>query len=92
MTKNEFALAAIKAQYDPDESSMTLITVYDKPSDYPSKFVARLCYSSTSGVTHTEIYYVAPTLIEVVKAIPKHHFTAIGRDPKDEFHIVGVWI
>lgn len=92
MTKEEFSNAAIRAQYNPDNPRMTLITVYDKPIDHPGKFVARLCHCSPKGVTHTDIVFITDTLDDVIDAIPQSAYHGIGRSSNDEPHIVGVWI
>ena len=47
---------------------LPLITIYNKPSDYPTKFVARLW---DTGKT-TDFFVLADTLELIRKSIPPH--------------------
>lgn len=62
-------------------------TVYDNPSDYPGKFVARMSFydRATSNVL------VADTLEELRGLLPPR-LTRLERDPNDDPVIVEVWV
>lgn len=69
-------------------------TLYHNPSDYPGKFVARLCFTfAPPEVTRT--HFVGDTWQEVAAQIPfmdKGRWQWMRRHPGDEPQIVGVWI
>jgi hypothetical protein len=65
---------------------MPLITVYDSPSDYPGKFIARLFDVQNP----TEFAVVKNTLEEVRMSIPFQH--RLERRIEDDPNIVEVWL
>lgn len=66
---------------------MPIITVYEHPTDYPTKYVARLFNLET----HTPFVVVSDTLDEVRKAIPAR-FIKFPPDQCDDSHIIEVYI
>lgn len=64
-----------------------LIVIYDNPSDFPGKYVARLWDMDKSTVYAV----VAGSLAEIRNAIPKT-MTCIGRTSQDDPCILETWI
>ena len=69
------------------QARIPLICVYDHPTDYPDKFIARLWYGSVP----TRIMATADTLEELRDKIPSS-MVRMDRHPKDDPCIVEVWI
>lgn len=67
--------------------TMPIITVYDKPLDYPTKFVARL-YDLQKA---TEFAVIADSLEEIRKTIPGW-MVKMDRDMSDVKSIVEIYI
>lgn len=74
-------------------SYLVIWTIYDKPSDYPEGFIARMHVASrkeaNSGPTTATIS--APTLNEVRAQLPPG-LVCLGRNSCDEPQIVESWI
>ena len=68
-------------------AKVPLICIYERPEDYPGKFVARLWDLQQP----TSFLVVADTLEEIRKAIPSG-MVPIQRDPTDAPAIVETWI
>lgn len=65
--------------------------IYDKPLDYPDKFVARMYFNKKDGVFPSIYYMLADTLEEIRAMIPK----GLARLPpflQDDKSIVETWI
>lgn len=66
---------------------LPIITIYKKPIDFSTSYVARLW-----DITRwTPYIFKAPTLDDVRKAIPTH-LTRLERKWDDEPHIIETWI
>lgn len=78
-------------QFDYEKSAkqarIPLICIYDHPTDYPDKFIARLWDCSAP----TNIIATADTLEELRAKIPDC-MVKLDRHPKDDPCIVEVWI
>jgi len=78
-------------QFDYEKSAkqarIPLIFVYDHPTDYPDKFIARLWDCSAP----TNIIATADTLEELREKIPST-MVKLNRDSQDDPCIVEVWI
>jgi hypothetical protein len=70
---------------------MNIWTIYDKPIDYPQKFVARRFEVVRGSVNITSDLYICDTLEEARSKLP-YGVDCIPRDPSDEPHIVESWI
>jgi hypothetical protein len=72
---------------------LSLWTVYDNPSDYPGKFVARLFTITKAGPKPTENIIICDTL-EMIRTImlTQMHLTLLTRFPDDDPKIVEVWL
>lgn len=64
-----------------------IITVYEHPADYPTKYVARLFNLEA----RTPFVVVSDTLDEVRKAIPAR-FIKFPPDQCDDSHIIEIYI
>jgi hypothetical protein len=62
-------------------------TIYDHPSDFPDKFVAR-CFHYDKP---TEAFLLADTLDEIRRLIPQGLYR-LDRQPNDDPVIVETWI
>ena len=78
-------------QFDYEKSAkqarIPLICIYDHPTDYPDKFIARLWDCSAP----TNIIATADTLEELRAKIPDC-MVKLDRHPQDDPRIVEVWI
>ena len=68
---------------------LPIFTLYQSPSDFPGKFVARLSDGMTSQAT--PFVFVSDKLSDVVKAVPQH-FCYFPRHDSDDPVIVGVFL
>lgn len=66
-------------------------TVYEKPLDYPDKYVARLWYTNAHGIFHTNRIVIGDSL-EAVRAQMPAGMRPIPRWPGDEPQIVEIWL
>ncbi len=73
-------------------NGMPMIVIYEKPSDFPNRCVARLWDICGGDGRQTEVAVVAETLDEVRSKIPFQSMYSIGRFPEDDPYIVEVWI
>lgn len=64
-------------------------TVYERPSDYPQGFVARLWIIAGVAMS-TQTHYVAPSLDEVRAFLPRG-LTCMSRNELDDPAIVETW-
>lgn len=69
------------------QAKLPLIAVYNHPTDYPDKYVARVWDTNKP----TRFVKLAETLEEIRDAIPKS-MCNIGRKDNDDPCIVEVWI
>ena len=68
-------------------SALDIWTVYEKPSDYPTKYVARLFQNDKPTINAV----FADTLDGVRKKIPPGLY-CMPRDPKDDPKIMESWL
>lgn len=78
-----------------EQTTIPIITVYNRPDDYPDKFVARVWDVNRP----TNLVAVAETHEQLLEAIPIHQMTRMGGgqddDPvivDDDPVVVEVWI
>jgi hypothetical protein len=69
-----------------------VIVVYESPSDFPGKYVARLCDLRKGQLRLTEIAAVASSLDEIRKRIPVNQMYPVPRLEGDDPCIVETWI
>lgn len=76
------------------ENPMALVQVifYDKPLDFPDKFVARAAKVTSDGVVMTDVYLVADNEKMLHEMMPVDYFYWMPRLQNDEPHILGVYI
>jgi hypothetical protein len=67
-------------------------TVYERPSDYPENYVARLFEVDAVGSHATENIVIAPDLEFLRALMIGMGLVKMVRDPKDDPVIVEVWI
>lgn len=72
--------------FDFSLAKMPMIVVYDSPSEFPSKFVARLFNVDIP----TNYFVTADTLEELRKKMP-FNMIRTGRSPQDDIIIVETW-
>jgi hypothetical protein len=73
---------------------MEMFVVYERPRDYPDKFVVRRWWIGTgSGKPEADQdwFYLGKTLEDVRAQVPEGCFR-LNRDPNDEPQIVEFWI
>jgi hypothetical protein len=72
---------------------LPMLTVYERPLDYPTEYVVRLWYVQPDGslVAAPELFARGPTLDSVRAQIPPD-MACIPRLPGDEAQIVEVWL
>jgi hypothetical protein len=71
-----------------------MFTVYERPRDYPDKFVVRRWWIGKDPgrpIPDPDWFYLADTLDEVRAHVPRH-CVRLERDPNDDPKIVEVWI
>jgi len=73
------------------KTQVDIWTVYERPTDYPSGFVARLHVVSEGETNPTDTAFFGPTLESVRKQIPQGLYR-MDRCPLDEPQIVEVWL
>jgi hypothetical protein len=66
---------------------MPMIVVYERPTDYPNSYIARLFDLAQP----TEVYMQADTLAEIRAGLPLH-MVMIERQPQDDPHILEIWV
>lgn len=84
-----FSLGNMRACYP---NSTQLVTVYDSPTDAPDRYVARLTMLQKGIAEATNVYLITKHLSEIQELMPSAAYHWLPRDPKDEPHILGVWI
>lgn len=71
---------------------LPIVVIYENPSDYPGKFVARRQWAGRGGVLlEPGPLIVGDSLTEVRGVIPDG-MVRLPRDPNDEPQIVECWI
>lgn len=70
------------------QTTIPIITVYDHPTDYPDKYVARVFDMDRP----TNLAAIADTYEELLEAIPTQSMARMGRNPKDDPVIMETWI
>ena len=75
-----------------DEARLQIWTIYDRPSDYPSNYVARLSLVGAGGSQPTEHLLISTDLWALRGQLAAYGLTCLARDPNDEPHIVEVWL
>lgn len=77
-----------------DQHELRMLTVYDKPSDYPEHVVVRPCIVRTGQILHLAMHKLFATVDEARAWIEETHphMTRIPRHPDDEPQIVEVWL
>jgi hypothetical protein len=76
----------------PDDMRLQLWTIYDRPSDYPSNFVARLSLVGAGGAQPTGRLLVSTDLDALRRQMMTWGLHCITRFAEDEPHIVEVWL
>ena len=77
----------------PDDNTLFMWTVYDRPRDYPHSFVARkFAVSGVGGTLATADMIVAPDLDSIRKLMVNRGLTCITRSPDDDPKIVETWL
>lgn len=75
------------------DRDLLMWAIYDNPSDFPGKFVARpvsLFHSTPEKLAFLDFVLVADSLAEIRKMLPPG-LTNLGADSRDEPHIVETW-
>lgn len=74
-------------------TAMPMWTVYDRPIDYPDKFVARRFDVDADGPRPSASIIVAADLKTLRDILAfELHLVCLARDPKDDPKIVEVWL
>lgn len=77
---------------DPSiESGLDMWTVYDHPSDFPDKFVARL-FRLTDAVVPTTAHIVSDDVDKIRAFLLEKRLVCLKRSEFDEPHIIEVWL
>jgi len=71
---------------------LPMIVIYEKPLDFPDKYVARLWNICGGDGRPTEVAVTGETLDEIRGKIPFQTMIPIGRFTEDDPHVVEVWI
>jgi hypothetical protein len=79
-------------QENDSDYCLTLWTVYDKPKDFPEKYVARLFVTSASGAHPTDQIFVADTITEIREEMIRRGLSCLARSDNDDPVIVEVWL
>lgn len=66
-------------------------TIFERPTDFPNGFIARLFTVTPEGGRPTPACYTGDTLEEVRSKIPRG-LVNLGRQPEDDSKIVESWI
>jgi hypothetical protein len=74
-------------EIDITKIKFPLITVYERPTDFPNSYIARLFTLNKP----TEIYMQADTLAEIRAGLPLG-MVMLEREPQDDPHIVEIWM
>lgn len=73
-----------------NEPPLYLWTIYEKPRDYPDRWVVRRFSITTAGAVSDEVQ-LADSLDEARELIPPTRYN-LGRTPNDEPQIVETWV
>lgn len=73
--------------------ALAMWTVYDHPSDYPDKYVARLFLVGRGGTEATASIIIAPSLEVLRKTLlVDMGLHRLDRSPGDDANIVETWL
>jgi len=75
---------------NPDR--LLMVTIYDRPRDFPKHFIARASLTGRKGIEQTGYFIRANTLEALQAKMSKFGLYWVGRHEQDEPHIVGGWI
>lgn len=70
------------------QATVPIITIYERPADYPDKFVARLWDVNRP----TNLAAIADTYEELLEAIPVNSMVKMARSPADDPVILETWM
>ena len=84
-------LKDIIAKMKLDKTVIPLVTIYEKPLDYPTEFVARLGFMRKGEFTQTNSVIVSGSLAHLKQQMPID-MTFIPRQEDDDPKIVGVYL
>lgn len=70
--------------------TMAMITIYEKPTDYPTKFVARVFTVNSSGAQATNFVKITDGLTDMRAAFGS--LMRLDRQPSDDPKIVEVYL
>lgn len=88
MNSTEFIIKlGILAATKP-KGKLVIITLYEKPVDYPDEYVARVFLNEAP----TTLILTAPTAIELHESIPDQYFAWVERMPSDDPKILGTYL
>lgn len=71
---------------------LVLWTVYEKPTDYPNDFIARMHVVTSSGTSGPTTAHVKAKTLEQIRTKLPPGLTRLNRSPGDEPQIVETWI
>jgi hypothetical protein len=72
--------------------SISIWTIYDKPRDYPTCYVARRFEASADGVRPTADCIVSPQLEPLREELRDKGLTPLPPAPEDPPHLVESWL
>jgi hypothetical protein len=72
-------------------AELEMFVIYERPRDYPDKYVMRRWEITHGGSRPTDYFVLADTLEEVRRAVPPW-CVKLFRDAQDEPQIVESWI
>lgn len=70
------------------QTTMPIITIYNSPTDYPGKYVARVFDVDKA----TNLAAVADTYEGLLEAIPTGSMVRLDRNPNDDPVILETWV
>ena len=92
MTHDEDVIRVMRAQVDAARrGALGMWTIYDKPTDYPDGYIARMHESGAGRCEPTE-NVVTGKLDAIRDVFVMAGLTPIGRDRNDQPHIVESWL
>lgn len=75
----------------PNPKQINMICIYNKPTDYPEKFVGRIIFVNHGVVIMSNAVILADTLDELKTKIPSN-MVYLDRQEDDDPKIVGVYL
>jgi hypothetical protein len=73
------------------QDSLKIITIYNKPLDYPNHFIAREYFVNPEKKVTGNVIAKEKTLSLVRKKIPRNMIRII-RSPEDDINVIETWI